>query len=110
MQSICGELAEDYDLDFDETDKPLLDVEDFGEILQCYWVTDTNTYPNERLRIQLATILLLSSYTTSRPWALLGIIYGDIELFVKQKKTGEERVMMRLKLTKTKSRKIREWS
>lgn len=108
MQFIHGELAEDCDLDFDETDKPLLDAEDFGEILQCHWVTDTNTFPNERHRIHLATILLLSAYTTSRPAALLGITYGDIELFVQRKKTGEERLMMRLKFTKTKSRKKRK--
>ena len=108
MQFIHGELAEDYNLDFDETDKPLLDVEDSGKILQCHWVTDTNTFPNERRRIQLATILLLSAYTTSRPGALLEITYGDIELFVQQKKTGEEQLMMRLKLTKIKSRKKRK--
>lgn len=108
MIALHGELAEDYDLDFDETDKPLLDLEDFGEILQCYWVTDTNTFPHERQRIQLATMLLLSSYTISRPRAFLEITYGDIELFVQQKKTGEEQVMMRLKLTKTKSRMKRK--
>ena len=99
-------MADEHDLDDRETEKPLLDVEDFWEVLQCHWVTDTNKFPHERQRLQLATILLIAAYTTSRPRALLAIKYGDVKLFVQRDtKTGEEGLMLQIELKKTKSRK-----
>ncbi|KAL9124214.1 MAG: hypothetical protein Q9217_006433 [Psora testacea] len=87
---ICNLLAEEYGLDDSETDKPLLDAEDFLEVLRCHWVTDMNVFPHERQRVQLATILLLAALTGSRPGALLGITYRDLDLFIQRdKKTGE---------------------
>ena len=88
-QFIVGPLAQEHNLDDSETDKPLLDVEDFLEVLRCHWVTDTNSFPHERQRVQVATLLLLAAVTGSRPGALLGITYGDIDLFVlRDKKDG----------------------
>ena len=85
-----GPFAQEHGLDDSETDKPLLDAEDLMEVLRCHWVTDTNTFPHERQRVQVATLLLLAAVTGSRPGALLGITYGDMELFVlRDKKTGE---------------------
>ncbi|KAL9098052.1 MAG: hypothetical protein Q9163_006211 [Psora crenata] len=83
-------LKEVYELDDSKTDKPLLDADDFIEVLHCHWVTDTNSFPYERQRVQVATLLLLAAVTGSRPGALLGITYGDIDLFVlRDKRTGE---------------------
>ena len=69
---------------------PLLDAVDFVELLRCHWVSDTNTFPQERQRIQLATILLVAAFTGSRPGAILGITYRDLDLFVQRDKTTGE--------------------
>jgi len=96
-------------LDDSETDKPLLDVEDFLEVLRCHWVTDTNSFPHERQRVQVATLLLLAAVTGSRPGALLAITYSDIDLFVlRDQKTGEVALTLQLRLKKTKSRQKRK--
>ena len=108
-QFINGTLAEEHRLDDSETDKPLLDAVDFVELLRCHWVTDTNTFPHERQRVQLATVLLVAAFTGSRPGALLGITYHDLDLFVQRNKTtGEVALTLQLKLTRTKSRKKRK--
>ena len=60
-------------MDNSETDKPLLDEEDFLKVLRCHWVTDTNSFPHKRQRVQVATLLLLAADTGSRPGALLGM-------------------------------------
>jgi len=102
-------LTKEHGLDESETDKPLLDAEDFLEVLRCHWVTDTNFFPYERYRLYVATILLLAALTGSRPGALLGITYGDIDLFVlRDKKTGEVALALQLRLRKTKSRQKRK--
>ena len=109
LQYINGPLALEHSLDDNETEKPLLDVEGFWEILQCHWVTDTNTFPNKRQRVQLATILLLAAYTTSRPAALLGVTYGDVKLFVQRDgKTEASALMLQVQLRKMKSAKKRK--
>lgn len=103
-QFINGALAEEHNLEATETDKPILEAEDLMEVLRCHWVTDTNIFPNERQRVQLATLLLFTAFTGSRPGALLAIRYRDIDLFVlRNPKTGEEKPMMQLRLLKTKS-------
>ena len=80
-----------------------MDEEDFKEVLRCHWVTDSNTYPEERQRVQVATLLLLAAYTGSRPDALLAITYRDLELFVlRNKKTGEVKLTMTIEFKKTK--------
>lgn len=83
-----------------------MDAEDFVELLRCHWVTDTNTFPHERQRVQLATILLTAAFTGSRPGALLVITYRDLDLFVQRDTTtGDVTLTLQLKLTRTKSRK-----
>ncbi|MCJ1250100.1 hypothetical protein MMC30_007326 [Trapelia coarctata] len=106
---IHGPLADEHELDESETDKPLLDVVDFVEVLRCHWVMDTNTFPHERQRVQLATILLLAALTGSRPGALLGITYRDLDLFVQRdQRTGEMALTLQLQLKRTKSRQKRK--
>ncbi|KAL9127453.1 MAG: hypothetical protein Q9217_003670 [Psora testacea] len=79
---INGALAEEHGLDDSETDKPLLDAVDFVALLRCHWVTDTNVFLHERHRVQLPAILIVAGLTGSRPNALLGITYRDLDLFV----------------------------
>ena len=108
-QFIEGPLAQEHGLDDSKTDKPLLNAEDFLEVLRCYWVTDTNSFPYERHRVQVAALLLLAAVTGSRPGALLGITYGDIDLFVlRDKKTNKVALTLQLRLKKTKSRQKRK--
>ena len=97
-------LTQEHGLDDSETDKPLLNAEDFLEVLCCHWVTDTNSFPHERQQVQVATLLLLAAVTGSCLGVLLGITYGDIDLFVlRDKKTDEVALMLQLHLKKTKS-------
>jgi len=58
----------------------------------------------------VATLLLLVVVvTSSRPGALLGITYGDIDLFVLcDKNTGEIALTIRLRFKKTKPRQKRK--
>ena len=103
---ICSTLKEEYELDERVSRKALLDEEDFKQVLRCHWVTDTNTYPHERQRVQMATLLLLAAYTGSRPSALLSITYKDLDLFVQRDtKTNEVTLMLTVELTKTKGGK-----
>jgi hypothetical protein len=75
MQFIEGPLTEEYGLDNIETEKPLLEADDFVELIRYHWVSDINVFPNERQRVQLAAILLLAAFTGSRPRALLSLTY-----------------------------------
>ncbi|KAJ9609280.1 hypothetical protein H2204_015587 [Knufia peltigerae] len=106
---IEGPLTEEYGLDNEEIEKPLMEADDFVELIRYHWASDINWFPNERQRLQLAAILLLAAFTGSRPQALLDLTYGDLDLYIE--KDAETRVdMLRLgvKLTKTKSRQKRK--
>ena len=104
-QSIAEPLAKEHESDDSKTDRPLLDAEDFLEVIRCHWVTDTTSFPRECQQVQHATILLLAGVTGSHPGALLGITHGDIELFVlRDSKMGEIALTLQLRPTKTKSR------
>jgi len=52
-------------------EKPVMNVDDIFLILHHHWVLDTSIVPNERQRLQLALLLLLSAYTATRPGALV---------------------------------------
>ena len=104
-QFINGPLAKEHGLEVTDTDKPILEAEDLLEVLRCHWALDTNIFPKERQRVQLATLLLFAAFTGSRPGALLAVTYRDVDLFVFQDlKTGKTKLMMQLRLKKTKSR------
>ena len=109
MQFIEGGLTEEYDLDNTETEKPLLEADDFAEVIQYHWVSDINVFPNERQRVQLAAILLLAAYTGSRPHALLSLTYRDLDLYVdRDSESGAHVLKLGVTLTKTKSRQKRK--
>lgn len=92
-----GPLAKEHGLEITETDKPVLEAEDLVEVLRCHWATDTNIFPNERQRVQLAALLLLTAVTGFRPGALLAVRYQDIDLFVLQiLKSRKTKLLMQL--------------
>ena len=106
---IVGSLAQEHGLDDSETDKPLLNAGDCSKILRCHSVMDTNHFPHERQRVEVAILLLLAVVTGSRPKALLGIMYEDIDLFVlRDKTTGQVALTLQLRLKKIKSRQKRK--
>lgn len=108
-QFIEGPLTEEYGLDNSETEKPLLEADDFVEVLQYHWAFDINVFPHERQRVQVAAILLLAAFTGSRPAALLNLEYRDLDLYVdKDRKTGQHILKLGVRLTKTKSRQKRK--
>jgi hypothetical protein len=60
-----------YDLDTTTREKPVMNVDDIFLVLHHHWVLDTSTFPDERQRLQLALLLLLSAYTATRLAALV---------------------------------------
>lgn len=52
-------------------EKPVMNVDDVYLVLHHHWALDTTPYPDERQRLQLALLILLTSYTASRPGALV---------------------------------------
>lgn len=51
--------------------KPTIGPAGLNAALCYHWRYDTEVFAHERQRVQLATILLLIAYTTSRPGALV---------------------------------------
>jgi integrase len=97
-------LTVEYGLDNTEADPKLLEADKFIKVIQYHWATDINIFPNERQRVQVATILLLAAYTGLRPGVLLYITYRDLHLYVeKHRKTGKYELKLVVTLTKTKS-------
>lgn len=48
-----------------------MNIDDVYLVLHYHWVLDTSIFPDERQRLQLALLLLLSAYTATRPAALV---------------------------------------
>jgi hypothetical protein len=48
-----------------------MDIDDVYLVLHHLWVLDTSVFPDERQRLQLAFLILLSAYTATRPAALV---------------------------------------
>lgn len=69
-----------------------MSVEDLLLVIHYLWVSDGCVFPVERQRVQLATLMLLTAYTSSRPGALVEascapgsnecITYNDIRILV----------------------------
>ena len=74
-----------FDLDDSEKEKACLFVDDLSVLLNCHWVRDSEVFAHERLRVQMALLLLVSGCTATRPGALIGerpLLYDDIKLFL----------------------------
>ncbi|KAK7937639.1 uncharacterized protein PG986_014507 [Apiospora aurea] len=68
-----------FDLDTSKKDKAGLFVSDLDLILHHHWVKDEEVYAHERLRVQLALILIVAGATSTRPDALIGHLrYRDV--------------------------------
>jgi hypothetical protein len=50
---------------------PVMNVDDVFLVLHHHWARDTSIFPDERQRLQLAFLALLSGYTGTRPGALV---------------------------------------
>lgn len=64
-------MERDYSLDLTRRDKPVLHINDLLLALHHHWFLDTETFPDERQRVQLAALLLTAAYTASRPGSLV---------------------------------------
>lgn len=92
-------------LDTSAKNKSGLYVADLDLLLHHHWVLDVETFAHERLRVQLAAILVLAGATSTRPGALIGgLCYKDVEFHVFPPAPGDRRarVGMVVNLTKTK--------
>ncbi|KAJ9607050.1 hypothetical protein H2200_008122 [Cladophialophora chaetospira] len=106
---IEGALTEEFGLNNVEIEKPLLEADDFVELIRYHWASDINVFPNERQRLQLAALLLLAAFTGSRPEALLSLTYRDLDLYVERgTDASTDALRLGVKLTKTKSRQKRK--
>jgi hypothetical protein len=67
-------------------------------------VRDTEVFAHERLRVQLSPFLILAGCTATRPKALVGLQYEDIEfqLFPSRRIGGRPIVIMKLNLKRIK--------
>ncbi|KAK5312400.1 hypothetical protein LTR93_011344 [Exophiala xenobiotica] len=108
VQFIEGTLTEEYGLDNVEIEKPLLEADDFVEVIRHHWASDINVFPNERQRLQLAANPVAGGVHRSRPQALLNLTYRDLDLYIeKNAESGVDMLRLGVKLTKTKSRQKR---
>ena len=70
-QYINGYLTTKYNLDTTTREKPVMNVDDIYLVLHHHWILDTSVFPDERQRLQVALLLLLSAYTATRPTTLV---------------------------------------
>jgi hypothetical protein len=93
-----------FGLDDSEKDKARLFVEDLCTLQNGHWVRDTEVFAHERLRVQLSPFLDLAGCTATRPKALVGLQYKDIEfqLFPPLIKGRPPIIIMKLNLKRIK--------
>ncbi|KAK4148395.1 hypothetical protein C8A00DRAFT_47713 [Chaetomidium leptoderma] len=93
------------DLDISVKNKSGLYVADLDLMLHHHWVLDKEVYSHERLRVQMAAVLVIAGATSTRPGALIGsLCYKDVEFHVFRPAPGSRRARVGLvvKLTKIK--------
>ncbi|KXX74184.1 hypothetical protein MMYC01_210518, partial [Madurella mycetomatis] len=93
------------DLDISVKNKAGLYVADLDLMLHHHWVLDEDVYAHERLRVQMAAVLVIAGATSTRPGALIGgLCYKNVEFHVFRPAPGSRRarVGMVVKLTKIK--------
>ena len=95
-------LTPTYKLDDSEKTKGCVYIDELQIYIHCHWVHDTHVFPHERFRVQIPYLLLCSGATTTRPGALHGVPYRNVELWLVRDKSGVPRLTMTLLLTKIK--------
>ncbi|KAH7305346.1 hypothetical protein B0I35DRAFT_362391, partial [Stachybotrys elegans] len=79
-----GNFIRTLGLDRSKKDKSGLYVEDLDLILHYLYVRDGFVYTHERLRVQLALILIIAGATATRPNVLIGNVlykHAEFQLF-----------------------------
>ncbi len=105
MQWIPAVLTPLLDLDISVKNKSGLYVADLDLMLHHHWVLDGDVYSHERLRVQIAAVLVIAGATSTRPGALIGgLCYKHVEFHVFPPSPGSTRARVGLvvKLTKIK--------
>ena len=97
-------LTPAFGLNDSEKEKSGLFVEDLCRLQNAHWVRDTEVFAHERLRVQLSPFLTLAGCTATRPKALVGLRYEDIEfqLFPPRVKGRPPIIIIKLNLKRVK--------
>lgn len=105
-QFITQDLKDQFHLSLEpRAPKSALFVEDLDLLLTHHWILDTEVFPHERMRLQLAMILIIAGATSTRPGALLQLRYGDIEFALFPSSDGARpHLTMTVRLKETKQR------
>jgi len=82
LQFIEIDLTRKYQFNNFEKIKFILNVQNFLELLQYYWFSNTNVFAAELQRVQLISIFLTTIFTDFRFSALLTIEYCNLDLFL----------------------------
>ncbi|KAF2395489.1 hypothetical protein EJ06DRAFT_534970, partial [Trichodelitschia bisporula] len=77
---ISLDLASEHGLSRERQPKPVLSFADMTILLNHLWKWDRLQYTNERLRVQVALVILISMATATRPAALLEPEYAREDL------------------------------
>ncbi|KAI0550140.1 hypothetical protein F4679DRAFT_595032 [Xylaria curta] len=78
----------DWELRTVVKEKTSIFVQDLAVLLSYHWIRDTEIFPHERLRVELATMLILGGPSAARPGSLIDIKYEDITLSLFPSKLG----------------------
>lgn len=60
-----GYLTIEYNLDTSVREKPVMNIDGVFLVLYHLWILDESVFPDERKRLQLGLLILLSAYTAS---------------------------------------------
>jgi len=82
LQFIEIDLTRKYQFNNFEKIKFILNVQNFLELLQYYWFSNTNVFAAELQRVQLISIFLTTVFTDFRFSAFLTIEYCNLDLFL----------------------------
>ena len=94
-------LTPTYGLDTTRKEKAGIFVEDLAALLNYHWIRDSEVFAHERLRVQLATNLILAGATATRPGALIGQLryeHLEFQLFPPLASGERPRVVLRVNL------------
>ena len=98
-------LVEEFQLQTDKKQKPIVRAEDVFELLRTLWGSTEVLMEHERLRVQEALILVLAGITGNRPEALLSLRWKHAKMALLRDPDGSEwpRPIVDLTFEKTKS-------
>jgi hypothetical protein len=95
-------LTPTYKLSVSQKEKGCMYVDDLHLCIHWHWVRDTHVYPHERFRVQLPFLMLCSGFTTTRPGALVKVLYKHVTLTLIRDEDRQSTLVMTLLLEETK--------